>query len=403
MRPRDTRRLMADPPLAAVLAACALVLGLRRAGALSHPQFWAEDGYFYERAHVLGWRALALPYNGYLHTLPRLIAAFANLCDPALVPAVFVASAAVLTLYVASRAQSARCPLPHVAGVCALAVVLVPDTREVLLNVVNLQWVLAGGLVLLLLAREPERRGQAVHDAAAAAAFSLTGPFCIAVAPLFAWRAAHRKTRSSCGLLAVVALCAAVQAFLVLTHPAIPASGADDPARIGLVLQVIGMRIGGSIVLGSLEPLGIGAGGAVILGLGTLVGVGFLALRRGPIGRERILLGLVFALMLASAFYRTWHTFSEFKYPASASRYVYVPQLLAIWLLLAAAAQRDRVGRVAAAVAVAAVLLNLPRYREPAYADLHWNAYVPQMRAGEPVTVPINPPGWTMALPGKGK
>jgi len=316
------RRLLADPPMAAVLAACAGVLGLRRAGAWSHPQFWAEDGYFYERARDLGWRALVLPYNGYLHTVPRAIAAVATLCDPARVPGVFVAGAALMTLYVASRAQSARCPLPHAAGVCALAVVLVPDTREVLLNVVNLQWVLAGGLVLLLLAGEPRRRGQAIHDAAAAAAFSLTGPFCIVMAPLFAWRAARRRTRFSRVLLAVVALGAAVQAFLICTLPGIPTPGPDDPARAGLLLQVIGRRIGGSIVLGSLLPPGMGAAGGAMLGLGTLAGVAFLALRRGPIRGERILLGLLFAVMLASAFCRTWHTFSQYLFPASASRYV---------------------------------------------------------------------------------
>ena len=51
------------------------------------------------------------------------------------------------TLYVAGRTLSRRCPLPRLGGACALAVVLVPDTYEVFMNVVNLQWVVAAGLV----------------------------------------------------------------------------------------------------------------------------------------------------------------------------------------------------------------------------------------------------------------
>ena len=162
-------RLAARPPRLLVLAACAAILSLRRAQALTRPQFWAEDAYFFQRAYVLGWSSLVESYAGYLHTVLRLIAEAAVRIDAARGPALFVAASFLLTLYVASRALSERCPLPRLGGAFALALVLVPSTYEVLLNVVNLQWVLAAGLILLLLSRDPAGAGAWTHDLVSAA------------------------------------------------------------------------------------------------------------------------------------------------------------------------------------------------------------------------------------------
>jgi hypothetical protein len=57
-----------------VLAA-AVLLALRKPWALHTPQFWAEDGsIFMTQDDLLGPRAFLVPYNGYLHLLPRLVA-----------------------------------------------------------------------------------------------------------------------------------------------------------------------------------------------------------------------------------------------------------------------------------------------------------------------------------------
>ena len=211
-----------------MLALCAVVLGFRRPEAWSRPQFWAEDGHFYERAYVTGWHSLYLPYAGYLHAVPRAVATLAAYLDPSLVPAFFVLLATLLALYVSARALSPRCPLPRQAGLAALAVVLVPDTQEVLLNIVNLQWVLAGGLILLLLSRDPSGSAEWLHDAFAALALGLTGPFSILLLPLFAWRAMSRRTLQSTFIAALVAACAFAQAVCLVMQPS------SDPGVPGI-------------------------------------------------------------------------------------------------------------------------------------------------------------------------
>ena len=253
-------RLLADPPALAVLALCAAILGLRRAEALSRPQFWAEDGHFYERAYTIGLKALMVPYAGYLHLIPRSVAAVAVQADPAWAPAIFVLSSALLTLYVAARTLSPRCPLPRTAGLFALAVVLVPDTYEVLLNIVNLQWVLAAGLVLLLVSRDPSGLAEWFHDCACALFLGLTGPFSFIFSPLFIWRAASRRSAPSVALAAVVLACGLVQGCLIHTGPPSDPGIPGNPRQALLqVIPVVGRRIGASLLLGSLAPADLGA------------------------------------------------------------------------------------------------------------------------------------------------
>jgi len=391
---------VAHPPGYLILAVCAVVLGLRRAGAVTHPQFWAEDAYFYHGAYVHGWNSFAEPFAGYLHTILRMVALFAVTVDPAHGPGLFVACSMAITLYVAGRTLSPRCPLPRLAGACALAVVLVPDTYEIFMTLVNVQWVIGAGLVLLLVSRDPGTAGEWVHDLAAAALMGLTGPFCIVLWPLFAWRASTRRSRASIVLAAIVAACALIQGFIVYNTPPM---GGTAAIRGGFVLPLIGRRIGGSIMMGALEAPDTDLYIGTAVGLATLAGVAYLAFRRGAHRPERVLLGLSFALLLGAALYRTRYNFDWYFQPRQQARYVFLPQLLAIWLLLAAVGEAGRLARVCGALALWALLVNIPRDREPAYVDLHWSFFEPMIRAGVPVAIPTNPPGWFMPLPARRK
>jgi hypothetical protein len=393
-------RFMAAPPGWAILAVCGVVLSLRRAGAVTNPQFWAEDAYFFQRAYVFGWSAFAEPFSGYLHTVLRAVAQVTVMVDPAHGPALFAACSGAVTLYVAGRTLSARCPLPRLGGACALAVVLVPDTYEIFMNVVNLQWVVAAGLILLLVSRDPAGGWEWAHDLAAAALMGLTGPFCIVLLPLFAWRAWERRTRGSAVLAGVLALCAFIQGFCVVHDPYASTAG---PILYKLLLPAVGRRIGGSVLMGSLMAKDTDLYLGTAVGIATLAGIAYLAFRPGAQRPERRLLGLAFCALLTAALYRTRYTFDWYFLPLYHARYVFLPQLIAVWLLLSAAGGKDRTARVCALLAVWAFVVNLPRDQEQAYVDLQWSRYEPRIRAGLPVTIPTNPPGWFLPLPARPK
>ncbi len=381
----------------AALLACAAILFARKPDMFLNPQFWAEDGWFYWWGRLYGLNTLITPYAGYLHTVPRLVAKLATLVDPRCAPAVFVWSAFAFTLYVAARTQSARCPLPrHIA--CALAVVLVPDAFEILLNLVNLQWVLAGGLLLLLISADASSARQHAHDTTAAVLFGLTGPFSIMLAPLFVWRAWIRRTAPSVILAAIVLACGAVQLIEVLRDTTVNPTGTFAPDA---VLAVPGMRITASLLAGAFVPANYPRLIENILGLAALGVVAVLAFRGASLRTERRWLGAAFVLLLVGSLYRVRFALPDLCHTGFGSRYFFPLQLIVLWLVLAATiAARRWVTRVAWLVALWALAINLPRLREHPLTELHWADYAAKIRAGEAVDAPINPgPPWIIPFP----
>jgi hypothetical protein len=388
-----------NPPGWLILLAGAAILALRRPDQITNPQLWAEDGIFFFQAREMGLRAFFVELAGYSQLTPRLIAAAAQLVDPAWVPQVFVGAALATTLYVMSRALSSRCPLPR-RGWVALSIVLVPDAAEVLLNANNVQWILACGGVLLLLSHDPVRRGEWTHDVIAAIVMGLTGPFSVLLTPFFAARAFLRRTRASAVLAGIVAACATLQAINILLHPQPPPPNPTlDPYAM---VAFPGLRIVGGLLLGPWLPAKIPWAIAAALTLGLVVAIALLVWRAGETRRVRAMLGLLFAAILASTFYRCWHSMPVLCEPSGASRYVFPLQLILCWLLLALTRDRDAWIRWTCAIAaVWMVAINVPRLRIAPVPDKRWADYAPKLRAGEEVTIPLNPDGWTFTFPAR--
>jgi hypothetical protein len=392
-RPRfpRLREFALGRPAWLVLFVGAVILVFRRPDQIRNPQLWAEDGIFFVQTYHLGWSAFLTEVAGYSQLAPRLIAGLARLFDPRWVPHVFVGSALALTLYTLSRALSSRCPLPR-RGLSALAIVLVPDAAEVLLNAGNIQWVLAGAFILLLISADPQRNTPFLHDLIAAIGFGLSGPFSILLAPFFVWRAATRRTRASTVLAVVVGTCAVIQIVSILRHPQLPPAGATLDGHA--LLAVAGLRVAGGLLLGPFLPSQLPWLVGVALTVVTLVAVGARCRGSRGVDNWRLFLGLAFGALLTSTLYRCWHSLPAISALGAAARYFYPVQLLVLWLLLACGHSGTRVPRlVTAAIAAWMVAINVPRMREPPVPDMRWGDYVPKLRAGEEVTISINPGG----------
>jgi hypothetical protein len=405
------RAALVGPPLWVTLIVCALILAARRPAQIMNPQFWAEDGtIFYAQAYTLGARALFRSFAGYLHTVDRIVNGISQWADPAWAPAISVAAAFLLTLYVAARTQSPRFPLPPHVGY-ALAVVLVPDTFEVLLFLVNVERIVAAGFLLVLISRDARKWWQHAHDVAATLLFGLTGPYSVFFAPLFVWRAVRRRTRASL-LVAVLAIgCALIQGTLIALHQtgkledggvAVMGYGDFEPRRL---LAVPGMRVAGSLLAGARVPADYPLPVETALGVGVLLAVTFLAFRKGPARIERIWMAIAFLLVLASALYRCRLVLPDLCHAVYGARYFYFPQLIVLWLLLALAVERRRwLSRAAAVLLVWILAVNIPRLREPTLPDMRWVDYAARIRAGQAVEIPTNPGGvepWIVRLPAR--
>ncbi len=230
---------------------------LRQPGVPSWNTVLAEDGAVFltdALNHPLG-ATLLRPYEGYLHVVPRLLAAVASAFPLRYAAALLTGGSAVvvslLALYVWSRSRSVFCTRWARAVVVAFLLLLPTAGYETNASVNNLHWYLDFACFWDCLARTRHRREVAIAAVIVAAA-ALCDPLVGVFLPLVAVRAVRRfrqLPRRSTSLLVPVALVAglALQVGAGLSDRAprqfVPVSWLDLPGTYGF-------RVAGSLLVG---------------------------------------------------------------------------------------------------------------------------------------------------------
>lgn len=400
---RPTERAAAGPPwlLPAAIATTLVLLAARNPWALLRPQLCAEDGSVFLVQHdQLGAGAILQPYQGYLHLLPRIVAWLTGrLFDVAAWPLGYNLGALVVTTALLLRFASPRVVLPGRPWL-VLALAFVVHTGEVWLNITNLQWLAAFFLLLQLGMTPPTSTTGRVGDLLIALAVSLTGPFSLLLWPLFVWRWYRSRDRDTALVLLAVSAGAAIQTWLLVTHPA-PAE-VTGPIRPLMLSAVLGSRLVawpwlGPTVAQALPLPGLAALGAVALG----IGVGWIA-RPDPRRELRLMMLFAAIVLAASGAWRaradTWETANL----TNGDRYFFIPRVLVLWLVIW---EFDAKPRAVAWLAQAAWLLTifqeLPQHIPPAPRNYHWADHCDAIRQGRPANIPTLPEGWTLEYPGR--
>jgi hypothetical protein len=387
-----------------LVAACAVLLALRKPWALHTPQLWAEDGsIFLTQDEQMGIRAWWLPYNGYLHLLPRLIAWIAShTADPAWWPAIYNGLAYLITVALFARLASRRVELPGKPWLM-LSFVFVVGTGEVLINVTNLQWVTAFFLILQLFTRQATTTAQRVADLTILALVGLNGPFALVLLPLFAWRAWRDRSADTMLALAMVGVCAAIQGWLVTrTGPGLSLHTGNESFDALKFLSIIGSRLVTWPLLGpgAVRPLPSWVhaliGAAVIA---PLIGWG---LRRDARRGVRGLIVAAFCLITFASVYRARADTWTHDNLVNGDRYFYMPRVLLAWLFVFEFDARPRaVAWLARGICALAVVQHAPKYMLPAPKDYHWAEHCDPIRRGVPANIYTLPEGWWIEYPGR--
>ena len=378
---RSVRTLL---PILVILPAVLAVIYLRGPDAFLHPNFWAEDGnIFFADWQSLGLASLLHPYNGYLHLAPRLVAALAGAFPLEQTPLVYlIASQAIalwcaVTIYLAMPERGLLPPL-------FLAPFLAIGATEVLSSPTNLQWILALGLIAVLLAPAPRTTvGRANHLAFAVLA-GLSGPFSLfaVVAAVLARVGLRLPTdRGQYLLVAVVAGAAAAQA-LTLSGTYGSEAGSVTAAKLyAAFFAVLRKSMGGSVQ-------------AIVVSAVVLIGV--------AAGRDRAWrAGLaLFALILTLSISLRFGSEPEVFPHGVSQRYFYVQS--AVWLAVLLSMLWDpglRVVRLLAAVGLVLYGISLfdgKLVRHPRNPIDDWQAVVD--RAVEAPMQYRYPPGWSVIV-----
>ena len=395
------------PPLLiqlTILAGAAAILFLRLPDRFLNPQFWAEDGFFFTEALRNGAASILTPYGGYLLLVPRVCELIATEIQLEYAPAFLNGAALCIALAVLARILSPRNPLSF-KPLLVLATVSVPHPEDIFLTIENIQWILALGLILLLISDDARTFRQYACDVILAVCAGLTGVFSLIFLPLFVWRAFHRRTAASLALLSVMAVVAAIQLWFVIGFPPLhpemktPFNPWQVPGIVGY--QLFFRLFGGEWMPGLAPNALVVAGGAVAL---VLL---YLALSRDHREQSRglrlTLLAVLF-LVLAASLYRFKNILFVFMTTIHITRYFFIPQTLFIWLLIDGLASPLLRRRAPGYILLFAYLAtSLTFFQANPLWDYDWAASVRMIRAGENVAVPINPPGWGFQYIGRPK
>ncbi len=387
------------PALWVVLAG--VLLFLRGPDLLIRPQLWAEDGpIFFLAAQRDGASAFLASYSGYFNLIPRSVAWLGEWIDPCLIPSLYVFSSLGLTLCVVALVFSSRLDLPA-KPLIALAIVAVPHTGEVYLNLANIQWITALSLILTLFMRDPGDSSEWTVDILFLVFAGLTGPFGIFLLPFYLFRAISRGSKASWLLLSLVLLLALVQGWQVYWHtPAPPPNHPHGPLEIRNLAAVLSARI----------PLALfGAQGWVyrasrtfvlVAGAISISAIGLLASQKNPYRKQRICLLLFLILLTSLTVAKIRADVWDFRALVNADRYFFIPKVLLLWIVSTCLDRRTWGSCLVALPIAAGVLYSifmLPLVERPYFP---WTSYCEQIRAGDEVLIQVSP-GWKFVLPAR--
>lgn len=414
----STGELRRRLPLWGMLVAGILIVS-RQPDAITHTQFWAEDGKMYY-ADVYNHGLLAtmlVPQAGYFQELPALAAWLAQLVPLAFAPLVMsVVAIAVRVLPVGLLLSDRAEPIARDVRVRLLLAALyiaLPGAAETDGNAVNALWFLAVAALIVLMLRPAVSRAGRIFDIAILVLCATTGVFTIALAPLaFIYRRWRGPDAVSWSKLAILSFGAGIQLLAIFVLEYHLPSGFAATARPSLPLhatvsgafEILGLRVLVEPMFGSL--LALSSTSTVILG--GLVAAGAL-LGFCKAGAE-LRLAIAFAVALfAMTLIRPYGSWLELAHPETerfltGARYFIIPQLVfAATVVWAVSRIQGRPLRIALVALLAGVCL-VTIVGEWAYSPLGKNQFARQAAqfertpAGTRMTFELEPKGWAMTL-----
>jgi hypothetical protein len=229
----------------------------------------------------------------------------------------------------------------------------------------------------------------------------LTGIFSVLFAPLFAVRAWRRKTRPSILVSSIVVFTAAIQIWTLTQSPEDSQMGFPP---LGAIAFFVGFRLPASLFL----PMEYAKRlpGEVLQWLGV-VSVGLLIAAAAWKGKRQNTRSLVVAAILglmAATILRSYDHFAAFGSLADGDRYLFLPKLLTVWLLISGCGSRTVTGWATSAACGLALITTLVDWHYERLADHHWPEYARRIEAGESLRyIPVNPHGYTFDHPGRNR
>ena len=352
---------------------------------------------FFKGCINYGFKSITIPYAGYLHLVPRLIACAASLFPFSMTPMIYNFSALAVMLLIGGAFFSSRCFIPF-KPLFALSMVLVPhDGGEVFMTVTNIQWYLYFLLLILLCKEPPGKFYQYFLDYLIIILCGLTGPFIFLLLPLFVAKCFTRKSLHNYGMLLTILLCALIQGWYIFKTG--ERESCDVSGDINAWANLLGFRLFGQIFLGKyisyrINPIIL----AVLAMMVPIILIWFAGSKK-----QLYLTGLFLTFGIAVALitlYKFRGAPEIIAYSTiSGERYFYIPYVMVMWSMIVCLNSTNLIKRRIVFVLLLLILVaSLHHFRSQAFVDYHWKKYSEKIENGNPICIPINPPGWFIDL-----
>jgi hypothetical protein len=410
--------------------AIVVLIALRKPDAFLNPQPWAEDGTtFIQQALSYGILSLAIPYQGYLHLIPRIVTLVAlpfGLPNAPFAMNLFALLLSALSVwYLCLRRFRVIVKNDLTRYMLSFLIAAIP-VHEIFMTITNVQWFLSLFLTLWTVDQWinyrsiSERTPVVVVLEAMFAAFAfLTAILGILLLPIIALVFVRRirdgtlLSHNASWILVPfgsVLLDLSVFSAFFFSHPATgiiyPLGGWYSVAKLSVLHVVLALLIPISIANSLVTASGlISLGLSAILLLSTILLIYTVLKNKDGLGF--VLLALIGLDLVLTAVFRPNWMFSPIGF---GERFLFYPMcLLVLFLVRVGESHGVRRGKFLIGVILVVLTFNAAlHYQIPPYADLKWGAFSNEYNANGTgfVVAPINPvcsmpslPCWNLTIP----
>lgn len=374
-----------------------IALFLRRQDAFLNPQFWAEDGtVFFKQCYEHGVQSIWMPYAGYYHCVPRIIAlASSFICNYKYTPIYYNVVTLMVYLIVIYSIFSKRLNI-NTRILYSLSLVFVPCCgNEIFMNLTNVQWFMALLLVIVLLKEEPSTIYgnlflQKIGDLIQVFLTGLTGPFIVLFMPFFFVKAIVIKSFHN-WLLTIVALFTSIIQAVTLYKS--PCATVNHGTSMRFILSFFEQKVSAPLFFGWVKYYEQISLFYILIYIYIILYLIFL------ICKSKCIYGIFFItlhfLFISAALFRIKGDLAIFG-TANGNRYLFIPYVMLSWAILTVL-KNGKTNYFLYSLLFLILTSSLSSGFRSQFVNYNWNYYSAKI-GKEEVDVPINPPGWTVSL-----
>lgn len=381
-----------------IIAIVTLILLIRDYDSFFNPQLNAEDGrVFLAQQQRLGYKAIFLPYAGYYHVVPRLVAFISDFFPLDYTPVIYTASALFFTLFTGVFIFLSKIDNRKNRFLFAVAIVLVPHTGEILMHNFNIQWFLAAILPFIYIQPPLRTWPQTLLSIFLIALIGFTGPFLVFSWPLIFTRLIMRKKINIYEIMLYISviLVAIIHSLHIIKRYS------DEGGAATTVFHdwfdAIFLRFGAHMYFGEHIPEympTLTSIIAVLMIFATLYAIFFVERKK----RYNALIFLFFGIIIFGFILKSVDHYPLAIHPfGRGSRYYFIPYLCFFYVYIILADSKNFLKWIGRLGIILMLLSSATFFTNAKEIDYKWKQNIKRLENQKQITV-IIPPGWSFTV-----